>query len=251
MTASALLLDIEGTVTPISFVHDVLFPFARQHVREFLIQHLTEPEVKKDLDALAAEHSQDRAANASMSSITGSEGFPPAAPIIDSQIDSVVAYVNWLIDRDRKSQALKSLQGKIWEEGYRSGTLKAPLFDDVVPNLKRLRSKGTRVAIFSSGSVLAQKLLFAHTETGDHSDLIDEYFDTEVGSKVTAGSYEEIAKRLGLSPFEIVFISDVTKELKAAHQVGMETLLCVRPGNSEQDDSEQFQVIHDFSELVQ
>ena len=90
-----------------------------------------------------------------------------------SSIDAIVAYVNWLINRDRKSPALKSLQGKIWEQGYRDGTLKAPLFDDVVPNLRRLRSQGIRIAIFSSGSVLAQKLLFAHTDTGDHSDLID------------------------------------------------------------------------------
>ena len=229
----AVLLDIEGTVTPISFVHDVLFPFARNHVREFLDQHSTEPEVKADIAAFGREHAAE----------TEKGEEPPA-------IDSLVDYVNWLIDRDRKSPALKSLQGKIWKQGYFEGILKAPLFADVVPNLRRLHTNHIRVAIFSSGSVLAQKLLFAHTETGDHTDLIDAYFDTGVGSKVEADSYRNIARRLELEPEAFVFISDVVNELKAAREAGMKTLLCLRPGNPVQPQSEEFQGIHSFSEVL-
>jgi enolase-phosphatase E1 len=235
----AVLLDIEGTTTPISFVHDVLFPFARDHVRDYLIQHSKASEVQEDIAALLREHSLDQ-----------ERGEQP--PQIDkaTSIDAIVVYVGWLINRDRKSPALKSLQGKIWEQGYRDGTLKAPLFDDVVPNLARLRRLGTSIAIFSSGSVLAQKLLFAHTDTGDHSDLIDQYFDTDVGSKVTSSSYSEIARRLDLLPVETIFASDVTAELAAARDAGMRTLLCLRPGNQPQSNAEQFQVIQSFSQIL-
>jgi enolase-phosphatase E1 len=236
----ALLLDIEGTVTPISFVHDVLFPFARTHARDYLIRHSLTAEVVEDTKALFREYS-----------ITQQRG--ERLPQIDGgvwSIDSIIAYVNWLIDHDRKSPALKSLQGKIWEQGYRNGSLKAPLFDDVVPNLQRLRKERVGVAIFSSGSVLAQKLLFAHTETGNHTDLLDQYFDTEVGSKVESESYARIAQRLMLPAAEIIFVSDVTNELKAAREAGMATLLCVRPGNQPQSASEEFEVIHSFSEIL-
>ena len=155
-----------------------------------------------------------------------------------------------MIKRDRKSPALKSLQGKIWEQGYRDGILKAPLFDDVVPNLKRLRNEGIRIAIFSSGSVLAQNLLFGHTDTGDHTGLIEHYFDTSVGSKVSSWSYGEIAAQLQLLPAEVIFVSDVANELAAARDAGMSTLLCLRPGNQPQSTAEQFQAIQSFSEIL-
>jgi enolase-phosphatase E1 len=236
----AVLLDIEGTVTPISFVHDVLFPFARSHVSDYLIQHETASEVQEDIAALLRERSLDEG-----------RGELASEPSDENRsLDAVVTYVNWLIDRDRKSPALKSLQGKIWEQGYRDGILKAPLFADVVPNLTRLRVQGLRIAIFSSGSVLAQKLLFAHTDTGDHTDLIEQYFDTAVGGKLSPQSYSEIAKRLELLSTQVVFVSDVTDELKAAGEAGMETLLCVRPGNQPQSASGQFQVIYSFSEIL-
>ena len=233
-----LLLDIEGTVTPISFVHDVLFPFARNRVKEFLIQHSTEAEVQTDIAAIVREHSVDV-----------EKGEQPPDVTAES-IDSLVSYVNWLIDRDRKSSALKSLQGKIWEQGYCDGSLKAPLFGDVVPNLRRLRSNQLSVAIFSSGSVFAQKLLFAHTETGDHTNLIDAYFDTGVGSKGDPESYRKIAMHLKVSPEKTIFVSDVVNELNAASKIGMVTLLCVRPGNSPQLGGEQFLAIETFSEIL-
>lgn len=236
----ALLLDIEGTVTPISFVHETLFPFARTHLRDYLLQHSTAAAVQEDMAALLREHSIDQE--------QGQQ--PPPLHVGAESVDDVVAYLIWLIDRDRKSRALKSLQGKIWEQGYRDGTLKAPLFDDVVPNLQRLRTQGIEIDIFSSGSVLAQKLLFAHTQTGNHTDLITHYFDTGVGSKVDAASYLEIARLLGLLLGEIIFVSDVARELNAAREGGMTTLLCLRPGNQPQPNSEQFQAIHDFSEIL-
>lgn len=239
-TMRAVLLDIEGTVAPISFVHDILFPFAREHVRDYLFQHSTAPEVQKDIAALLSERSLDEQRGEK----------PPETSAGDWSTDAVVAYVNWLIDRDRKSSALKSLQGKIWEQGYRNGSLKAPLFDDVVSNLRRLRNAGIGIAIFSSGSVLAQKLLFAHTNTGDHTDLIDQFFDTAVGSKVSPDSYSEIARQLSLLPTQIVFVSDVSSELKASSEAGMQTLLCLRPGNQPQFNAEQFQVIQSFSQIL-
>lgn len=236
----AVLLDIEGTTTPISFVHDILFPFARDRVRDFLIQNSTAPEVQEDIAALLRERSLDEE--------RGEQ--PPETRDGASSIEAIVAYVNWLIDLDRKSPGLKSLQGKIWEQGYRNGILKAPLFDDVVPNLGRLRRQGIRIAIYSSGSVLAQKLLFAHAETGDHTDLIDDYFDTAVGNKVSPASYSEIARRLELPATEVLFVSDVTSELAAAREAGMNALLCLRPGNQPQSASEKFRAIHRFSEIL-
>jgi enolase-phosphatase E1 len=233
-----LLLDIEGTVTPISFVHDILFPFARNHVKDFITQRSTEADVRTDIRALVREHSVD----------VEKKEHPPN--VAADSIDSLVAYVNWLIERDRKSSALKSLQGKIWEQGYCDGSLKAPLFDDVVPNLRRLRANGLNVAIFSSGSVFAQKLLFAHTETGDHTNLIDEYFDTGVGSKIDPESYRKIAERLEVPPESITFVSDVVNELNAASKTGMTTLLCVRPANPPQPESVRFQVIETFSQIL-
>lgn len=236
----AVLLDIEGTTTPISFVHDVLFPFAREHLRDYLIRHSGAPEVQEDIAGLFREHSLDQQ--------RGEQ--PPQIDDGSSSFEVIVPYVDWLIKRDRKSPALKSLQGKIWEQGYRGGSLKAPLFDDVVPNLNRLRRSGSRIAIFSSGSVFAQKLLFAHTDTGDHSDLIDDYFDTGVGSKASSSSYGQIARRLQLQTTEVIFVSDVTNELAAARDAGMSTLLCLRPGNQPQSTAEQFQVIRSFSEIL-
>jgi len=236
----AVLLDIEGTTTPISFVHDILFPFARDHVRDYLSQHFQSSQVQEDIAALLQEHLLDQQ--------RGEQ--PPQINHASPSIDAIIAYVHWLISRDRKSSALKSLQGKIWEQGYREGILQAPLFADVVTNLRRLRKLGLSVAIFSSGSVLAQRLLFAYTDTGDHTDLIDRYFDTGVGSKVNSSSYQEIARQLQLLPTQVIFVSDVTNELAAAREAGMVSLLCYRPGNQPQSKTEEFPTISSFSEIL-
>ena len=139
-----------------------------------------------------------------------------------------MAYVHWLMDRDRKSTGLKSLQGKIWEAGYRAGALQGQVFADVPPALARWRDQGREIAIFSSGSVQAQQCLFAHSTAGDLTRFIRGYFDTTTGPKTVAQSYQRIATALERSPSETLFVSDVTPELDAARLAGMHTALCVR-----------------------
>jgi enolase-phosphatase E1 len=226
----AILLDIEGTTTPISFVHDVLFPYSRTNISSYLKQYANSPDLLSDLTLLGKEYALDL-----------KQGKQPP-PLVEP-------YVYWLIDQDRKSTALKSLQGKIWKQGYVDGSLKAPLFPDVVPAMDRWRKSGIQIAIFSSGSVLAQKLLFQHTDAGDITSYIQGFFDTGVGKKIESRSYKGIAAELGFLPSEILFISDVTSELEAASSAEMNTLLCIRPGNSIQTHADLFKSIMSFAEI--
>lgn len=207
-----ILLDIEGTTTPIEFVHQVLFPYARAHIHDHLDAH--------DVVVLHAEYH--------------AEPPDPGLPAWNAADDlgSAEAYVYWLMDRDRKSTGLKALQGRIWEAGYRAGALKGKgeVYPDVRPALTRWRKAGKDIAIFSSGSVQAQRNLFAHTTDGDLSPFLSAYFDTTTGPKREAGSYGKIAAALRRAPRDVLFISDVTAELDAARQAGMRTTLCVRGG---------------------
>ena len=236
----AILLDIEGTITPIAFVHEVLFPYASSNVENYLASHFDEAETKADITRLQQEHAIDI------------EGDLKPPMLIDEsthdQIESTASYVRWLIERDRKSTGLKSLQGKIWRQGYTDGTLKAPLFADVAPAFGRWRNAGLKICIFSSGSVVAQQLLFAHTELGDLTHLIDGYFDTTTGLKTATDSYQQIASALRRAEEEVLFISDLVAELDAASAAGMQTLLCVRPRNPAQDAG-LYQVIRNFDEI--
>lgn len=235
-----ILLDIEGTITPIAFVHEVLFPYASSHVGNYLALHFGDAETKADITRLRQEHAID----------IEKDLKPPilADESTQDQIESIVSYVHWLIERDRKSTGLKSLQGKIWRQGYTDGTLKAPVFADVAPALVRWREAGLKICIFSSGSVVAQQLLFAHTEVGDLTHLIDGYFDTTTGSKTATDSYRQIASARCRAEHEVLFISDVVAELDAASAAGMQTLLCVRPGNLAQEAG-WHQVIRNFDEI--
>jgi enolase-phosphatase E1 len=229
----AVLLDIEGTVTPISFVHEVLFPYARDHVSDYVSKHLHQPEVQADITMLRREQASD------------TEEL--RQPSINS-VETVVNYVNRLIDLDRKSPGLKSLQGKIWKAGYDDGSLKSQVYPDVVEAFERWREARIKINIFSSGSVLAQQLLFAHTDAGDLTRYINQYFDTSVGMKSDSQSYRTIAATLALDPGQILFVSDVVGELEAANHAGMQTRLCIRPGNQPQSQS-SFQSITSFSDL--
>ena len=237
----AILLDIEGTITPIAFVHEVLFPYARDRAKKFLVSHYIVPEVLADIATLRQEHDADVR--------QALEPPPLVEQTAEEGIDSITNYVHWLIDRDRKSTGLKSLQGKIWREGYSDGTLKAQLFDDVAPALRRWSGANLRIGIFSSGSVLAQRLLLAHTNAGDLTGLIDDYFDTTTGPKTAAESYRTIAASLGLPAAKILFISDVVAELEAAGAAGMQTLLCIRPGNNPQPTMHDHRSVEDFAGL--
>jgi enolase-phosphatase E1 len=147
-------------------------------------------------------------------------------------VEDAAAFSEWLMDRDRKAPGLKSLQGRIWEEGYRSGELRSVVFDDVPGALAGWRRDGLRIAIYSSGSVLAQRLLFAHTAAGDLTPLLEAYFDTSTGPKKEPGSYRRIAAALELVPESILFVSDVPQELDAALAAGFRTRLSLRPGNA-------------------
>jgi enolase-phosphatase E1 len=221
----AILLDIEGTTTPIAFVKDVLFPFARRNAAAFLGAHRNDPEVAADLALLAKERAEEGEGEWKSLDLA-----PPPPPPADSS--DPLPYLFWLMDRDRKSTALKALQGRIWRDGYESGALVSEVYADVVPALTRFRDAGIEVAIYSSGSVLAQQLLFAHTNTsaGDLRPFISAWFDTTTGGKKEAASYARIASELRLEPRQVLFVSDVAEELDAAKQAGMDVALCVRPG---------------------
>jgi enolase-phosphatase E1 len=236
----AILLDIEGTTTPIDFVFRTLFPFARKRLQQFLLEHGNEPSIREDVAALRMQHRADAA-----------EKFYPPPWADDSpgaELASAAAYGVWLIDRDSKCSALKSLQGKIWQDGYRTGDLRGDVYPDVPPALVRWSRQGKIICIFSSGSVLAQKLIFASTAAGDLTGFLRAYFDTTTGPKNAPGSFLRIAETLALEAQNILFISDVAKELDAAREAGMQTMLCVRTQSPERVASAH-RVAHSFEEI--
>jgi enolase-phosphatase E1 len=233
LSADAVVVDIEGTTTPIAFVHDVLFPYARAQLDDFLAARAGDAAVRAILAALAAEHAADDAAD---------------KPATFTAPD----YVRWLMDRDRKSTALKALQGELWRGGYESGALRSEVYADVPPALAAWRAAGLAVAIYSSGSIDAQRLLFAHTEHGDLTRAIDRYFDTTTGPKREAASYRAIATALGLAPARVVFVSDVDAELVAARAAGVQGVLALRPGNAAvaPEVAAAFPTVTSFSQLA-
>jgi 2,3-diketo-5-methylthio-1-phosphopentane phosphatase len=226
------LLDVEGTVAPLTLTSEVLFPYARRRFAMFLERSRNDESVRDDLVLLAAENRAEVG-----------EGVP-RLPGIASPADTssprfrldAMMYLMWLMDRDRKSTALKSLQGRIWKAGFESGELKGTLFDDV-PDAIRRWSAADRVAIYSSGSVDAQRLFFRYSTAGDLTPLISGYFDTRTGPKMEPGSYASIAAAMDVAPGEVLFFSDAMRELDAAHAAGCGTRLVVRPGNAPVDDA--------------
>ena len=219
-----ILLDIEGTTTPIAFVYQVLFPYARRHLAAYARS--------ADLTDLRREYEAD---------VRGGNDPP------DWSIDPV-PYIHWLMDQDRKSTGLKRIQGEIWLAGYRNGELHGEVFNDVPPALQRWHAAGIDVRIFSSGSILSQRLVFSTTASGDLTKYLNGYFDTTTGPKNEAASYQRIANTFGIPASEILFVSDVTRELDAARDAGMQTLLCVRPGNHPQL-SHTHKVITTFADI--
>lgn len=227
-----LLLDIEGTTTPVDFVYKTLFPFASERVKTFLQVHSGEVEMQALIADLWREH--------------GPENWDRQS--LEAEIASAASYVRQLIAQDRKVTPLKTLQGMIWEEGYRSGDLRGEVYEDVPLAFERWKKEGKRIAIFSSGSVLAQKLLFGHSNAGDLTKYIEAYFDTTTGSKREATSYKAIGNALGAATGSMLFVSDVTQELDAARDAGMYTALMVRSGGSKPADS-QHTCIESFDHL--
>ncbi|WP_058834522.1 acireductone synthase [Luteimonas abyssi] len=198
-----ILTDIEGTTSSISFVKEVLFPYAREQLPAFVAAHAADREVRRWLDAVAGE----------------------AGVASD---DEVVAILQSWIDADRKHTALKALQGLLWADGYRNGAYSAHMYPDAVASLRAWHAEGHRIAVYSSGSVAAQKLFFGYSDAGDLSPLVSAWFDTEIGGKREAVSYVRIAEALQASPSDIVFLSDVVAELDAARDAGLQTVLLDR-----------------------
>ena len=237
----SILLDIEGTTTPIDFVYRVLFPFARDRVERYLTEHIDHPALASDVGYLQREHASDEA-----------DGLAPPAWVDapgDARVSAVSTYVRWLMDRDRKTTGLKSLQGRIWEQGYARGALAGQVFPDVMPALQRWTRAGLFVNIFSSGSVLAQQLLFRSCPEGDLTQWVNRHFDTTTGSKKEPASYRRIADEVGASPERILFISDVTAELDAAAAAGVRTVLAVRPGNAPAPLDTPHAVVRSFDDI--
>lgn len=215
-----ILLDIEGTTTPVEFVHKTLFPYASRKLESFLREHFREPEITSLIQQLYSQHQADKR-----------RGLQAPAWIEEndeSLLHSCVEYCWWLMQKDNKSAPLKSLQGKIWQEGYATGELGGQVYADVPPAFKRWRLQKREICIYSSGSVLAQQALFRNTCYGDLTPQISAFFDTIVGGKTEAESYRKIAQNLACGPSDFLFISDAVKEVKAARDAGMQTILCVR-----------------------
>ena len=200
----AIVTDIEGTTTPISFVKDVLFPYATAHLPAWIAAHRDEPETAAALADLEAHRA-------------------------DGDAD-VVATALRLIAEDKKVTPLKTLQGLVWEAGYATGVLISPIYDDVAPALRAWHSAGVRLAVYSSGSVHAQRLLFGHTTAGDLRPLFSAWFDTTTGAKADVMSYTRIAAALALPPSDIAFLSDAPAELDAALRAGMQAIGLARDG---------------------
>jgi enolase-phosphatase E1 len=204
MPKPTILTDIEGTTSSISFVKDVLFPYARRELPRFVREHGEEPEVRRWLDAVATE----------------SGGI--------CSDDVIVETLQGWIDQDRKHTALKALQGMLWREGYLRGDFRGHVYPDAVAALRDWHAAGHRLAVFSSGSTGAQKLLFGHSEAGDLATLFSAFFDTEIGTKRDPDSYRRIAEALGEPAGNILFLSDIVEELDAAREAGMRTWLLDR-----------------------
>jgi len=217
---ACVLLDIEGTTTPLAFVREVLFPYARHRLRSFLDAQgdAPPPAVRDAIAALTDEYATDVASRVTL----------PVWTRDAADRAGLAAYLGWLMDRDRKSPGLKTLQGLIWEEGYQRRDLRGQVFPDVPAALRRWHAAQIGVAIFSSGSVLAQRLLFGHSDQGDLAPLLSGYFDTTTGPKREATSYARIADALGTPAAEALFVSDVVAELDAARAAGFATALSVR-----------------------
>lgn len=220
----AILTDIEGTTSSLSFVKDVLFPYAREHMGEFIRQHANDPAVVHELDEVCRVNDKK---------LTDAEA-----------IDQLMRW----IDEDRKITPLKSLQGMIWENGYKKGDFKGHVYEDAVRNLKKWKLSGVRLYVFSSGSVQAQKLLFAHTDYGDLTPLFSGYFDTTIGNKREANSYRKIAESIGIPPGEILFLSDIREELDAARSAGMPVTWLLRDGAL--DPNATLRQVQNFDEIL-
>ncbi|ATF91522.1 Predicted enolase-phosphatase [Cedecea neteri] len=217
----AIVTDIEGTTSDIRFVHNILFPYARERLAGFVRQQ--QNEIAPILNDLRAEINEPQA-----------------------DIERLIETLFSFMDVDRKSTALKALQGLIWRDGYVNGDFTGHLYDDVLPALKAWKQQGIALYVYSSGSVAAQKLLFGYSDAGNITDLFSGYFDTHVGAKREAQSYRNIAAETGVAPEELLFLSDIHQELDAAREAGWQTVQLIR---GEADDASSHRQVNRFDHI--
>lgn len=221
-----VLMDIEGTTTPIDFVKKILFPYSKIHLPKLIQEQSQDPQVKEYLNQVAQELQTESSGSV-------------------DQKKAIQTLLQW-VDEDRKHSALKKLQGMVWKKGYFDGDYTAPLYEDVIPCWKKWRKQEKSLAIYSSGSIKAQKLLFQFTNEGDVRSYLSDYFDTSSGQKKESQSYQNIAESLQIAPQKILFLSDIAEELDAAKLTGMKTIQLVRPGTSA---CSQHEAVSTFEEI--
>lgn len=238
---SGILLDIEGTTSSIHFVYEQMFPYVRAALEGFLAAEWSSPEVAAAVVQIRVD-----------AGLTETSGLPewPAASPSDAQRAWVAQHVLQLMDSDAKTTGLKQLQGLIWRSGFEQGALVAHVYDDVPPALRHWQAAGLDVRIYSSGSILAQQLFFAHTAYGDLLPFFRGHYDTTIGGKKEAASYERIAREFARDSGELLFVSDVTAELDAAAAAGYQTALSVRPENPPITSKHAHRAITSFDQLI-
>lgn len=240
-----IVLDIEGTTTPISFVIDVLFPYARENVGRHLNLTYDTSETQDDIKLLRSQVQDDLEQG-----IAGAIPSPSDDAAKEELIAALVANVQAMIRADRKITALKQLQGHIWRTGFQNNEIEGVVFDDVPKALEKWHASGLKVYIYSSGSRLAQRLIFGNTNYGDLRKYLCGFFDTRVGNKKETSSYVEISESLGVdTPSEVLFVTDVYQEAIAAKAAGLEVIISVRPGNGPLPENNGFKTITSFSEI--
>ncbi|WP_222833351.1 acireductone synthase [Pseudomonas sp. SC3(2021)] len=207
MSIKAILTDIEGTTSAVSFVFDVLFPYAARHLPDFVRQNAGRADVAEQITAVRRYSTEPQA-----------------------DVERVIEILLSWIAEDRKATPLKALQGMVWAQGYQAGQLKGHVYPDAVEALQRWHAAGYQLFVYSSGSVQAQKLIFGCSEAGDLTPLFSGYFDTTSGPKREAQSYTNIQQAIGVEPGEILFLSDIVQELDAAQAAGLQTCGLAREG---------------------
>ncbi|CAN6483566.1 unnamed protein product [Victoria cruziana] len=242
---SCIVLDIEGTTSPISFVMEVLFPYARDNVQKHLTATYDSKETQVDIKLLRAQVIEDLEKG-----ISGSQPIPSEDAGKEKVIGSLVANVDAMIRADRKITALKQLQGHIWRTGFENNELKGEFFEDVPNVLAKWHAMGIKIYIYSSGSREAQRLIFGNTAYGDLRKYLCGFFDTMVGNKRETQSYVEIWQSLGVDrPSQILFVTDVIQEAEAASAAGFDVIISIRPGNAPLPENHRFRTIHSFEEI--
>ncbi|MBI1319488.1 MAG: acireductone synthase [Candidatus Hydrogenedens sp.] len=232
-----MLFDIEGTTSSVSFVYEVLFPYARQHLAAFLKEYWNHPDTQAACELVAKD-----AGYTSLDAWTLDDSDT-------AQHEAVTAVLLDQMDRDVKATGLKAIHGLVWEAGHASGELRAHVYEEVADCLRAWKDAGIDLRIYSSGSIKAQHLFFGHSAAGNLLPLFSGHYDTTTGPKREQASYAAIATAFGIPAGELLFFSDVVEELDAARSAGWQTVLVVRPGNAPVADGHGHPVIADFTEI--